>query len=192
MCVLATACTHTQSGTTPSAPEVLTATVRQEDVPLYKEWIGTLDGMVNSDIKAQVSGYLVEQAYKEGSFVKAGSLLFRIDPRPYQAAVDQTQGQLEQARGQLEQAHAQLEQAEAQVAVATANQGRTRLDVDRYTPLAQQQAITQQDLDNATQNNLAAKAQLQAARPGRYGNGPDHGKRGRGGVGKRRPGNRED
>lgn len=165
MFVLATACgTHTQSGATPSAPEVLTATVRQEDVPLYKEWIGTLDGLVNSDIKAQVSGYLVEQAYKEGSFVKAGSLLFRIDPRPFQAAVGQAQGQLAQARGQLEEAHAQLEQVEAQVAVATANQGRTQLDVDRYTPLAQQQAITQQDLDNATQNNLAAKAQLQVAR----------------------------
>src|SRR3984957_4382370 len=68
------------------------------------------------------------------------------------------------AEGQLAQARAELAQAEAQVAVAEANQRRTQLDVDRYTPLAQQQAITQQDLDNATQNNLAAKAQLQAAR----------------------------
>jgi membrane fusion protein (multidrug efflux system) len=118
---------------------------------------------VNADIKAQVSGYLLEQAYKEGSFVKKGQLLFQIDPRPFQATVDQAEGQLAQAEGQLEQARAQQLQAEAQVAVAEANQRRTQLDVDRYAPLAQQQAITQQDLDNATQNNLAAKAQVQAA-----------------------------
>ena len=165
LCALGTACTtHTQSATPPSPPEVLVTAVRQADVPLYREWIGTLDGTVNADIKAQVSGYIVEQAYKEGSFVAKRTLLFRIDPRPFQAVLDQAQAQLAQSRGQLEQARAQLEQAEAQVAVATANQGRTQLDVDRYTPLAQQQAITQQDLDNATQNNLAAKAQLQAAR----------------------------
>jgi multidrug resistance efflux pump len=136
----------------------------QRDVPIYKEWIGTLDGLVNADIKAEVSGYLVEQAYKEGSFVKKGQLLFQIDPRPFQAALDQARGQLAQSQGQLEQAHAQLAQAEAQVSVAEANQRRTQLDVDRYTPLAQQQAITQQDLDNATQYNMAAKAQVQAAR----------------------------
>ena len=137
--------------------------VQQKDVPIYGEWIGTLDGLVNADIKAQVSGYLLEQAYKEGTFVKKGQLLFQIDPRPFQAVVDQAEGQLAQAQGQLEQARAQLLQAEAQVAVAEANQRRTQLDVDRYTPLAQQQAITQQDLDNATQNNLAAKAQVQSA-----------------------------
>ena len=139
------------------------AAVEQRDVPIYSEWIGTLDGFVNADIKAQVSGYLLEQAYQEGSFVKKGQLLFQIDPRPFQAALDQAQGQLAQAEGQLAQAQAQLAQAEAQVAVAEANQRRTQLDVDRYTPLAQQQAITQQDLDNATQNNLAAKAQVQSA-----------------------------
>jgi RND family efflux transporter MFP subunit len=165
VCVLTGACTsNTRKTDNPPAPEVLVSNVRKADIPLYREWIGTLDGLVNADIKAQVSGYLVEQAYKEGSFVSRGALLFRIDPRPFQASLDQAQGQLAQCRGQLEQARAQLEQAEAQVAVATANQGRTQLDVDRYTPLAQQQAITQQDLDNATQNNLAAKAQLQAAR----------------------------
>ena len=140
------------------------AEVEQKDVPIDSEWIGTLDGFVNADIKAQVSGYLVKQDYTEGTFVKSGQLLFQIDPRPFQAALEQAEGQLAQSQGQLEQARAQLAQAEAQVAVAQANQGRTQLDVDRYTPLAQKQAITQQDLDNATQNNIAAKAQLQAAK----------------------------
>jgi membrane fusion protein (multidrug efflux system) len=138
--------------------------VEQRDVPVYKEWIGTLDGLVNADIKAEVSGYLIEQAYTEGSFVKKGRLLFQIDPRPFQAALDQARGHLAQSRGQLEQARAQLTQAEAGVAVAEANQRRVQLDVDRYRPLAEAQAITQQDLDNATQNNMAAKAQLQAAK----------------------------
>lgn len=140
------------------------ATVEQRDVPIYNEWIGTLDGYVNADIKAQVSGYLLKQDYTEGSFVKQGQLLFEIDPRPFQAAADQSKGQLAQANGQLSQAKAQLTQAQAQVAVAEANQGKTQMDVDRYAPLAKQQAITQQDLDNAVQGNLAAKAQVQAAK----------------------------
>jgi RND family efflux transporter MFP subunit len=147
----------------PEPLDVLVASVQQKDVPVYKEWIGTLDGLVNADIKAEVSGYLVEQTYKEGSFVSRGQLLFQIDQRPFQAALDQSQAQLAESQGQLEQARAQATQAEAQVAVAEANQRRTQLDVDRYTPLAQQQAITQQDLDNATQNNMAGKAQVQAA-----------------------------
>ena len=159
-----TSCSNQSSGATASAPLVVeVAEVEQRDVPIYSEWIGTLDGFVNADIKAQVTGYLMEQAYQEGTFVKKGQLLFQIDPRPFQAALDQAQGQLAQSEGQLAQARAQLAQAEAQVAVAEANQRRTQLDVDRYTPLAQQQAITQQDLDNATQNNLAAKAQVQSA-----------------------------
>ena len=149
------------------APQPVTVQVVeavQKDVPVYKEWIGTLDGLVNADIKAEVSGYLIQQAYKEGSFVKKGQLLFQIDPRPFQAALDQARGQFAQSQGQLAQANAQLAQAEAQVSVAEANQRRTQLDVDRYTPLAQQQAITQQDLDNATQYNMASKAQVQSAR----------------------------
>jgi RND family efflux transporter MFP subunit len=154
---------QTNAATATTLPEVEIADVQQKDVPVFNEWIGTLDGLVNADIKAQVSGYLLEQAYREGTFVKQGQLLFQIDPRPFQAAADQSKGQLAQAEGQVEQARAQLTQAEAQVAVAEANQQRTQLDVDRYTPLAQAQAITTQDLDNATQNNLAAKAQVQAA-----------------------------
>jgi RND family efflux transporter MFP subunit len=159
-----TGCSNQTSGATAPAPvDVEVVAVEQRDVPIYSEWIGTLDGFVNADIKAQVTGYLMEQAYQEGSFVKKGQLLFQIDPRPFQAALDLAKGQLAQSEGQLSQAQAQLSQALAQVAVAEANQRRTQLDVDRYTPLAKQQAITQQDLDNATQNNLAAKAQVQSA-----------------------------
>lgn len=166
-CVLCTgeACSRNSNGAmAPQTTTVKVTQVAQRDVPIYREWIGTLDGLVNADIKAEVSGYLVEQAYTEGSFVKKGQLLFQIDPRPFEAALAQAQGQLAQSTGQLEQARAQLTQAEAQVEVAEANQRRTQLDVDRYVPLAQQQAITQQDLDNATQNNMAARAELQAAR----------------------------
>jgi membrane fusion protein (multidrug efflux system) len=163
--VASTGCSRASSAPKQAPPpSVEVAPVVQKDVPIYREWIGNLEGYVNADIKAQVSGYLVQQAYTEGAPVKSGQLLFQIDPRPFQSALDQTKGQLAQAEGQLAQAHAQLAQAEAGVAVAEANQRRTQLDVDRYTPLAQQQAITQQDLDNATQNNMAAKAQLQAAR----------------------------
>jgi RND family efflux transporter MFP subunit len=162
--LLAAGCTRsTSAARTPDQLVVEVASVEQKDVPIYNEWIGTLDGLVNADIKAQVPGFLLKQDYTEGSFVKKGQLLFEIDPRPFQAVVDQTRGQLSTANGQLSQAKAQLTLAEAQVSVAEANQRRTQLDVNRYIPLAEQQAITQQDLDNATQNNLAAKAQLQAA-----------------------------
>jgi RND family efflux transporter MFP subunit len=164
-CLLAsTGCSNRASSATTAGPvDVEVADVEQRDVPIYSEWIGTLDGFVNADIKAQVTGYLLEQAYKEGTFVRKGQLLFQIDPRPFQAALELAQGQLAQAEGQLAQARAHLLQVEAQVSVAEANQRRTQLDVERYTPLAQQRAITQQDLDNATQNNLAAKAQVQSA-----------------------------
>ncbi len=140
--------------------------VQQKDVPIYGEWIGTLDGLVNADIKAQVSGYLLKQGYTEGSFVRKGQLLFEIDPRPFQASLEQSQGQLAQANGGLAQARAQQVQSEAQLAAAEANQHKAQLDEDRYIPLAKQEAITQQDLDNAIQSNLAAKAQVHAAKAG--------------------------
>jgi membrane fusion protein (multidrug efflux system) len=130
-------------------PEVEVVRVEQKDVPVYGEWIGTLDGMVNAEIRAQVTGYLLAQHYTEGSLVKKGQLLFELDPRPLQAVLDQ-------AKGQLAQANAQALQAEA-------NQGKTQLDVNRYTPLAKAKAITDQDLDNAVQANLAAKAGVEAA-----------------------------
>src|SRR5580704_14982189 len=125
-------------------PEVMVTPVQQKDVAIYSEWIGTLDGLVNADVKAQVTGYLQEQNYQEGAFVQKGQLLFQIDPRPFQAVLDQAEGQLAQAKAQL--------------ANAEAVQLRDQLDVDRYTPLAKEQAASQQDLDNAVQNNLAAKA----------------------------------
>jgi RND family efflux transporter MFP subunit len=138
------------SGAGPTAPaDVMVAQVVQKDVPIYGDWIGTLDGLTNADVRAQVTGYLLRQGYQEGAFVKKGQLLFEIDPRPFQAALDQAEGQLAQARALL--------------ANAKAVQGRTQLDVDRYTPLAREQAASQQDLDNAVQNNLAAKASVATA-----------------------------
>ncbi len=148
------------------APEVEVAQVEQKDVPIYSEWIGTLDGMVNAEMTAQVSGYLLRQVYTEGSFVRKGELLFEIDPRPLQAALDQAKGELAKAQAQLTQADGQLLQAQAQLAQSEANQGKTQLDVDRYTPLAREKAITDQELDNAVQANLAAKAQVKASSAG--------------------------
>ena len=102
----------------PGPLEVEVIPVEQTNVPIYKEWIGTTEGMVNAEIKAQVTGYLVRQAFKEGSFVKRGELLFEIDPRPFQASVDQAKGQVAQFEGQLEQATSQVAQAEAQLTQA--------------------------------------------------------------------------
>jgi RND family efflux transporter MFP subunit len=128
----------------PAAVDVEVVQVEQKDVPIYGEWIGTLDGLVDADVKAQVTGYLLKQAYVEGSFVRKGQLLFQIDPRPFEAALDQAQ--------------AQLAQAKAQLANAEANQLQAQLNVNKYTPLALEQAASQQDLDNAVQTNVAAKA----------------------------------
>src|SRR5205807_5659193 len=148
--VLAAAgCSQGESAANPAPSAVEVVQVQQKDVPIYGEWIGTLDGLVNADVKAQVTGYLLSQAYKEGSFVKEGQVLFEIDPRPFQAALGQAEGQLAQAKAQL--------------ANAEAVQGRTQLDVERYTPLVKEQAASQQDLDNAIQNNLAAKATVATA-----------------------------
>src|SRR6266567_4156374 len=132
--------TNTSAANPPDPPEVSVVRVEQQDVPIYREWIGTLDGMVNAAIKAQVSGYLLRQNYTEGSFVRKGELLFEIDARPFQAAADQASGQLAQARAQLAQAQATLVQSQSQVTAAEANQGKAQLDEDRYVPLAQQQA----------------------------------------------------
>src|SRR5580658_855158 len=85
------------------APDVEVASVEQRDIPVYREWIGTLEGLVNAAIRSQVTGDLLTQNYSEGSFVKKGQLLFEIDPRPLQAASDQARGQLAQANGQLAQ-----------------------------------------------------------------------------------------
>ena len=125
----------------PAPPVVQVVTVSPQDVPIYKEWVGSIDGYVNAQIRAEVSGYLLAQDYVEGSEVKKGDLLFEIDPRPFQAALDQ-------ARGRLAQDEAQY--------------GKTQLDVRRYTPLAGQNAISQQELDDAVQANLMAEAAVKA------------------------------
>jgi RND family efflux transporter MFP subunit len=140
---------HVAGAPNAGPPDVEVATVEQKDVPIVGEWVGTLDGLVDADVRAQVTGYLMRQDYQEGAFVKAGQLLFEIDPRPFQAALDQAKGQ--------------LAQAVAALANAKAVQGRTQLDVERYTPLAKEEAASQQDLDNSVQNNLAAKATVETA-----------------------------
>jgi membrane fusion protein (multidrug efflux system) len=141
---------------TPSSPVVEVAPVEQRNVPIYGEWIGTLTGQVNADVKGQVTGYLLTRNYKEGSFVRKGQILFEIDPRPFQAALDQ-------ARGQLAQAQAQLVQDEAQLSTSEANQLKSQLNVEKYEPLAKVDAVSKQDFDNATQTDLANKAQVKAA-----------------------------
>lgn len=96
-------------------PEVAVVRVEQKDVPISKDWVGTLDGMVNAQIRAQVTGYLLRQNYQEGSFVKKGQLLFEIDPRTSQAALDQAKGQLANTQGQLAQAEANQVKAQLDV-----------------------------------------------------------------------------
>src|SRR5882762_9148737 len=137
------------SGAPGASPDVEVVQIEQKDVPIFGEWIGTLDGFTNADVRAQVTGYLQRQGYQEGAYVRKGQLLFEIDPRPFQAALDQAEGQLAQAKAVL--------------ANAQAVQGRTELDVNRYAPLAREQAASQQDLDNAVQNNMAAKATVATA-----------------------------
>jgi len=151
------------AATPPPPPEVQVAAVEQRDVPVQREWIGTVNGLVNAAINAEVTGYLLRQDYTEGSFVHKGQLLFEIDPRPFQAAVDQAAGQLAQSKAQMAQARAVLVQAQAQLVSAQANQLKSQLDEEKYTPLFEQQAVTRQDLDNAVQTNHSNKAQVGAA-----------------------------
>src|SRR6266513_223588 len=127
-------------------PEVEVVQVEQKDVPIWNEWVGTLEGLVNAQIKPQVLGYLLRQTYKEGSFVRKGQLLFEIDPRTFQAALDQTRAQLANANGQLAQAEAnqvkaQLDAARAQVDAAQLNLGFTRIVslIDGIVGIAQAQ-----------------------------------------------------
>src|SRR5260221_289418 len=154
----------TDAAVAPPPAQVEVATVQQQDLPIEREWVGTLDGMVNAAIKAQVSGYLLRQNYTEGSFVRTGQLLFEIDPRPFQAAVDQASGQLAQAGAQMAQAQAGLIQAQANLGNAEANQHKAELDEERYVPLTAQHVVSKQDLDNARESNRAQKAQVNAAK----------------------------
>jgi RND family efflux transporter MFP subunit len=129
------------SAATPQPPTVEVTSVVQKDVPIEGEWVGTLEGYVNAQISPQVSGYLIRQDYNEGAFVRKGQLLFEIDPRPFQAVLDQ-------AKGQLAQAEAQMANAE--------------LNVKRDIPEAQAHAIPQSQLDTDTQALRALKASVEA------------------------------
>jgi RND family efflux transporter MFP subunit len=146
LCVLAIggmAGCHKAAPEAPPPPDVQVIAVEQADVPVTREWVGSLDGSVNAQIRAQVTGYLTKQDYKEGSAVKSGDPLFEIDPRPFAAAVAQAQGVLDQAKAQL---------------------GKAQQDVKRFTPLAKDQAISQEELDDAVQARIAAKAQVASAK----------------------------
>jgi membrane fusion protein (multidrug efflux system) len=137
------ACQKTKaSQTTPSPPDVSVVTVQPERVALTSEWVATLDGYINAEIRPQVSGYLVKRDYEEGAVVHQGQVLFEIDPRPLQAAQAQTQAQLAEAQAQL---------------------GKTERDLARDRPLAAQRAIAQSQLDNDVQANLAAQAAVKSA-----------------------------
>jgi membrane fusion protein (multidrug efflux system) len=171
-------CQEGERAPSSSLLEVEVTPVVQRDVTLHGEWVGTTTGYVDAQIRALVPGYLMSQNYKEGSLVKKGELLFQIDPRPYQAALDDARAKLKQAEAEVEQARAEVKQAQsgvdeagamvdqavADVTRTEANQQRTQLDVDRYTPLAEDGSVSQQELDDAIQNNLANKAAVVAAR----------------------------
>jgi len=116
--------------------------VQASDVPLGNEWVGTLDGNVNAQIQPQVSGYLIQQNYREGSSVARGQVLFEIDPRPFQALVDQAAAQVEQAK---------------------AAYGLTQTNVNRDTPLAEAHAIAQSQLDTEKAQMAQAEATIKAA-----------------------------
>jgi membrane fusion protein (multidrug efflux system) len=135
-------CQSRQAAGPPPVANVEVTTVTQQDVPLYSEWVTTLDGYVNANIQPQVSGYLVAQIYKEGSFVHKGDVLFEIDPRPFKVALEKAQGELAQDQAQL---------------------GKAKEDVNRDTPLAEVKAIAQSQLDNDTQAKLAAQAAVTSA-----------------------------
>ena len=135
-------CEKPESEAAPSPPEVKVVDVQQRDVPIYQEWVGTMSAEVNATISAQVSGYLTQREYREGTAVAKDQILFQINSAPYEAA--------------LAVANAQLVQAQA-------NKGKTALDVKRDTPLAASQAISQQELDDAIQADLSADGQVAGA-----------------------------
>ncbi len=140
--IAATACTK-QAPPPPPPPEVQVVTVEQRDEPIYSEWIGTLDGMVNADIRPKVEGYLLRQVYQNGAYVKQGETLFQIDPRQPQASLDQANGNLARAQAVL---------------------AKNQRDVRIYTPLAAERAISQQELDDARSREREAAAAVDSDR----------------------------
>jgi RND family efflux transporter MFP subunit len=162
----------------PPPPPVKVGSVVEKDVPIYAEWVGTLVGYINAQVRSRVSGYLISQNYREGSLVKTGDLLFQVDPRPFQNSVDAASAKLRQAesevtqakaqvdvnRSQLAQAQAAVSQARAEVEKAEALQKKTELNVARYTPLAARGSVSQQELDDSVQYNAANLAQVAGAK----------------------------
>ena len=142
LAILPAGCSKTEAPP-PPPPAVEVAAVIQKDVPVENEWIGSLDGFVNAEIRPQIEGYLQKQVYKEGFLVRAGETLFEIDPRQFQATYDQAKGTL-----------AQYEATFANAKVTAA----------RYRPLAAQKAISQQELDDAETRERTAQANVESAR----------------------------
>lgn len=146
-------------GGTPAPVDVEVAQVAAHDVPIVKEWIGTLDGRVNAGIRGQVTGYLLRQAYREGSFVRRGDPLFEIDARPFEAALNEAKGRLAEVESGVQQAAGNLAQSQARL-------GKAELDVKRYAPLVKTRAISQEEMDNAMQSRLEAQAAVESSRAG--------------------------
>ena len=126
----------------PPPPEVEVAEVVQKDVPLYQEWVASMDGLVNATILAQVQGYLIKQNYKEGELVKKGQMMYEIDPRTFKANLDQAKSNL----------------ARQQAVLKTA-----RLDLERIKRLLPEKAVSVRDRDNAVGREAAARAEVLAA-----------------------------
>lgn len=124
------------------APEVLVAEVAARDVPVYGEWVGTIDGNINAQIRAKVQGYLLTKPYQEGSLVKAGDVLFELDPRQYRAALDEAKGDLARAQ---------------------ANLVRSEQNVARYRPLVEKGAVSRKELEDTIQQMRADEASVETA-----------------------------
>ncbi len=163
--LLAAGCGQGQAGpTAPPAVPVQIATVTQQDVPVYSEWIASTDGSVNAVIRAQAQGYLIAQRSKEGDLVEKGPLLFEIDPRPFQATLDHAQATEQQAQAALSQAEATLEQSKAEVLKQDALWINAKANYDRFKDLVGRGAVAQKDLDDATGIERATAAGLAAAK----------------------------
>jgi membrane fusion protein (multidrug efflux system) len=154
---LVSGCEKEEKAGPPGPPVVEVVEVIQKDVPIYKEWVGTTDGFVNATIRAQVQGYLIKQNYREGDVVKQGQALFEIDPRTFQAALDQSKAALDQSKGILDQSKADVAVQEARWATAKANLARVK-------PLAEQNAVSQKDLDDAIGAEESTRSSVVAAK----------------------------
>lgn len=138
--------------------------VVKEHVELHTEWVATIDGSVNAQIQPQVTGYLIRQNYREGSFVRKGQVLFEIDPRPMQAALDQARAVLSQAESEVVQAETAVTQADSEIAQTAAQLRKAELDVKRDEPLAAARAVPQSQLDTELQVLAATRAALDASK----------------------------